>query len=75
MTARDAAHAALDSAVDGITTDAQTADELFAVVDLLDGQPTLRRSLSDPSASDAFIKLGTGLILAFVVIQFCRLVF
>ena len=29
-----------------------TAAELFAVVDLLDGQPMLRRSLSDPSASD-----------------------
>lgn len=52
MTARDVANAALDTAVDGITTDAATADELFAVVDLLDGQPTLRRSLSDPSASD-----------------------
>lgn len=53
MTARDAAHAALDTAIDGITTDAGTADELFAVVDLLDGQPTLRRSLSDPSATEA----------------------
>lgn len=53
MTARDAAYAALDTTVDGIDTDATTADELFAVVDLLDGQPTLRRSLSDPSASDA----------------------
>ncbi|MDO5678587.1 MAG: F0F1 ATP synthase subunit delta [Propionibacteriaceae bacterium] len=53
MTARDAAYAALDTTVDGIATDAGTADELFAVVDLLDGQPTLRRSLSDPSASVA----------------------
>ncbi|WP_040284458.1 F0F1 ATP synthase subunit delta [Tessaracoccus massiliensis] len=53
MTARDAAYAALDTTVDGIATDATIADELFAVVDVLDGQPTLRRSLSDPSASDA----------------------
>ena len=52
MTARDAAIAELDGAIDGITTDADTAAELFAVVDLLDGQPMLRRSLSDPSASD-----------------------
>ena len=52
MTARDAAIAELDGAIDGITADADTAAELFAVVDLLDGQPMLRRSLSDPSASD-----------------------
>jgi len=51
MTARDAATAALDSAVAGIVTDAATAAEVFAVVDLLDGQPMLRRSLSDPSAT------------------------
>ncbi|MBB1483454.1 F0F1 ATP synthase subunit delta [Tessaracoccus sp. MC1865] len=53
MTVRDVAYAALDSEVAGISTDAGTAEELFAVVDLLDGQPTLRRSLSDPSASEA----------------------
>ena len=53
MTARDAATAALDLTVGGITTDATTAAELFAVVDLLDGQPMLRRSLSDPSSTDA----------------------
>ncbi|NHB85977.1 F0F1 ATP synthase subunit delta [Tessaracoccus sp. HDW20] len=35
----------------GIDTDATTAAEVFAVVDLLDGQPMLRRSLSDPSAT------------------------
>ncbi|AQP47226.1 F0F1 ATP synthase subunit delta [Tessaracoccus aquimaris] len=53
MTARDAANAALDSSVEGIATDAATAAELFAVVDLLDGQPMLRRSLSDPSSTPA----------------------
>ena len=52
MTARDAAHAALDTTVEGIATDATTAAELFAVVDLFDGQPMLRRSLSDPSSTD-----------------------
>ena len=35
----------------------------------------IKHAKMDPSASDAFIKLGTGLILAFLVIQFCRLVF
>lgn len=52
MTARDVANAALDTSVDGIGTDATTAAELFAVVDLLDGQPMLRRSLSDPTATE-----------------------
>lgn len=52
MTARGAANAALDLKVDAIASDANTADELFAIVDVLDDQPTLRRSLSDPSASD-----------------------
>lgn len=51
MTARDVANAALDASVDGIGTDAAAAAELFAVVDLLDGQPMLRRSLSDPTAT------------------------
>ena len=51
MMARGAAPAGLDSSVDGLSADAATASELFAVVDLIDGQPMLRRSLSDPSAS------------------------
>ena len=51
MTARDAAIAELDRAVDGLGAGASAA-ELFAVVDVLDAQPSLRRSLSDPSASD-----------------------
>lgn len=51
MTARDAAIAELDLAVDGLGAGASAA-ELFAVVDVLDAQPSLRRSLSDPSASD-----------------------
>ncbi len=51
MMARGAAPAGLDASVDGILTDATTAAELFAVVDLIDGQPMLRRSLSDPSAT------------------------
>ena len=52
MSTRDAATAALDATVDGIGTEVSTAAELFAVVDLLDGQPMLRRSLSDPSATE-----------------------
>lgn len=50
MMAVDAAIGDLDATVDGIDTDATTATELFAVVDVLDGQPMLRRSLSDPTA-------------------------
>ena len=51
MTANDAAIAGLDHAVDGSGAGASAA-ELFAIVDVLDGQPSLRRSLSDPSASE-----------------------
>ena len=51
MMARGAAPDGLDATVAGIASDATTASELFAVVDLIDGQPMLRRSLSDPSAS------------------------
>ena len=35
----------------------------------------IKQSKADPSASDSFIRLGTSLIAAFVIIQFCRLVF
>jgi hypothetical protein len=35
----------------------------------------IKQSKGDPSASDSFIRLGTSLIAAFVIIQFCRLVF
>ncbi len=52
MSARDAANAELDAKIDGLAPDVVTSAELFAVVDLLDTQPSLRRSLSDPSASE-----------------------
>ena len=51
MNSRDVALSAFDPVVDAIQVDAAAADELFAVVDLLEEQPPLRRSLSDPSAS------------------------
>lgn len=51
MKARDAAMLALDAKTDALSVDAEAADELFAVVDLLESQAPLRRSLSDPSAS------------------------
>ncbi|MDO5737173.1 MAG: F0F1 ATP synthase subunit delta [Propionibacteriaceae bacterium] len=51
MKARDAALLALDAKIDAMSVDAGAADELFAVVDLLETQAPLRRSLSDPSAS------------------------
>lgn len=53
MSARDAAIGILDAKADAVAPDAKAASELFAVVDVLDGQPPLRRSLSDPSASPA----------------------
>ncbi len=50
MKSRDAALRSFDSAADATTVDEAAADELFAVVDLLEVQPPLRRALSDPSA-------------------------
>lgn len=35
----------------------------------------IKHAKHDPNASDAFIKLGTGLIIAFVIIQVARLLF
>lgn len=51
MRARDTALSALDREVDALTVDAGVADALFAVVDILQAQPPLRRALSDPGAS------------------------
>lgn len=52
MTTRDAVATSLDTTVGAVATDSTTAVEVFSVVDLLDAQPMLRRSLSDPSATD-----------------------
>lgn len=63
MSARDAAIRALDAKVDAIALDTAAAGELFSVVDVLDGQPPLRRSLSDPSASaDNRVQLAQRLL-------------
>lgn len=51
MSSRDAALASLDAKSDAVALDAVAASELFGVVDVLDAQPPLRRSLSDPSTS------------------------
>ncbi len=51
MKARDAALLALNAKIDAMSVDAPSADELFAVVDLLESQAPLRRSLSDPSST------------------------
>lgn len=51
MKARDAAQLALNAKTDALSVDAGAADELFAVVDLLEMQAPLRRSLSDPSST------------------------
>ncbi len=50
MKSYDAALSSFDQIADATTVDRATAEELFAVVDLLEAQPPLRRSLSDPSA-------------------------
>lgn len=51
MKAGDAALLALNEKTDAMSVDAAGADELFAVVDLLESQAPLRRSLSDPSST------------------------
>ncbi len=51
MKARDADLLARNTKIDGLSVDASAADEVFAVVDLLELQARLRRSLSDPSST------------------------
>ena len=51
MKARDAAQLAQNAKIDAMSVNAGAADELFAVVDLLESQAPLRRSLSDPSST------------------------
>ncbi|MGO1384232.1 MAG: F0F1 ATP synthase subunit delta [Arachnia sp.] len=51
MKARDAALLALNAKTDAMSVESYGADELFAVVDLLESQAPLRRSLSDPSST------------------------
>lgn len=43
---------ALDAVLDGLPASEALADELFAVVEALGAQPTLRRALTDPSTPD-----------------------
>lgn len=45
----EAAVAELDAALDRTQVNEQLADELFELVDLLQGSPSLRRALTDPS--------------------------
>lgn len=51
MKSHDAALSSFDTVADATRVDVRAAEELFAVVDLLEAQPPLRRSLSDPSAT------------------------
>lgn len=53
MKSHDVALSSFDVTADATRVDEQAAGELFAVVDLLEEQPPLRRALSDPSASAA----------------------
>lgn len=48
-TATDARQGELDRVLDGLSPDPSLAGELFALVDVIDGQPALRRVLTDPS--------------------------
>lgn len=43
----------LDGVLDSVQATPELAEELFAVVDLLDHQPSLRRALTDPGAESA----------------------
>lgn len=43
----------LDAALDSVTPSSALADELFALADLIDAQPSLRRALTDPGLEDA----------------------
>lgn len=51
MKSHDVAISSFDAIADATSIDAAAAEELFTVVDLLEQQPPLRRSLSDPSAT------------------------
>lgn len=51
----------LDAVLDGAGPSLELADELFALVDLLESQPALRRALTDPSLVD---EARTGLVEA-----------
>lgn len=63
MAIRDAVRDSLDGLADKVEPSARAAADLFAVVDLLDAQPPLRRSLSDPSAeADARVALAERLL-------------
>ena len=58
----EAAVAQLDAVLDRTTVSDELADELFSVVDLLQGSPTLRRALTDPATpADRRQALATGL--------------
>jgi F-type H+-transporting ATPase subunit delta len=55
--------AELDSVADAYGASPDLADDLFAVVGLLEGEPTLRRNLSDPAApQEARAALVQGLL-------------
>lgn len=59
----EAAVAELDAALDRVSVSAELADQLLAVVDLLDDSPTLRRGLTDPSTpNDRRQALARGLL-------------
>ncbi|GAB3928423.1 ATP synthase subunit delta [Microlunatus endophyticus] len=58
----EAALAELDAALDRTAVSDALADELFSVVDLLQGSPTLRRALTDPATPvERRQALATGL--------------
>ncbi|MBO0812774.1 MAG: F0F1 ATP synthase subunit delta [Microlunatus sp.] len=59
----EAAVAELDAALDRTPVSDGLADELFAVVDLLQGAPSLRRALTDPAIpAERRQSLATGLL-------------
>lgn len=62
--AAEARQGELDRVLDAQPLTATVADELFAVVDLFEQEPSLRRALTDPSAPDSARRDLVGEILA-----------
>lgn len=50
--AEEARLSALDRVLDGLDPSAELAGELFSIVDVIEKQPALRRTLTDPSLSE-----------------------
>lgn len=62
--AAEARQSELDKVTDSTSPSAELASELFAVADLLGGQPSLRNGLSDPTSQDGRRREMAGALFA-----------